>query len=222
MQKNQAVAPPKQADLHRPQRARIEKPAVEMKEADALGEARNSVADLSLGNVDTTRGDLAETESSLLVHLQLYELLGSKEGMAAAYGNLGVVYQTLGDLTAAEAMYNEALKLDDALGRKEAMAVLYGNLGRVHQTSGDDAQAARMYEKALEVHEALGRTDGMAAASRNLGLVYQTRGDVAKAAAMYKQSIALFAKVRAMPQMQQVHELLDKLPAARGTPTAGT
>ena len=68
------------------------------------------MVDLDLDNVNQTRGDLAQAESSLLVHLQLYEVLGSKEGMAAAYGNLGIVYQTLGDLAQAAAMYKEALE----------------------------------------------------------------------------------------------------------------
>jgi tetratricopeptide (TPR) repeat protein len=181
MDKNEAVAQPKHADLQGHQQARIEDLAAAKEEADELAEAPNSVVDLSLGNVYQTRGDLAEAESSLLVHLELYAWLGSKEGMAAAYGNLGIVYQTLGDLAPAEAMYKEALKLDEALGRKEAMAAACGNLG----------------------------------------LVYQTRGDLAQAAAMYKQSIALFQQVSANPKVQQLQELLDKLPVARATSSAG-
>ena len=179
MDKNQAVAQSKHVDLQGQQQARIEDLAAASEEGDELDESANSVIDLSLGNVAQT---LAEAESSLLVHLELYEWLGSKEGVAAAYGNLGILYQTLGDLAPAEAMSKEALKLHEALDRKEGMAAAYGNLGRV----------------------------------------YQTRGDLAQAATMYKKSIALFQQVRAIAQVQQLQELLDKLPVARARSSAGT
>ncbi len=130
MPRSQAGAQPKHADLQVRQQARIEDLAAPMEEIDELDEAANGAVDLSLGNVEQT---LAEAESSLLVHLELYEWLGSKEGMAAAYRNLGVLYQTLGDLAPAEAMYKEALKLDEALDRKEGMAAADGDLGRVYQ-----------------------------------------------------------------------------------------
>ncbi len=133
MDKNQAVAQPSHADLQGQQQARIGDLAAPMEEADELDEAADSVVDLSLGNVDQT---LAEAESSLLVHLELYQWLGSKGGTAAAYRNLGVLYQTLGDLEPAQAMYNEALKLDGALDRKEGMAASYGKLGDGYQTRG--------------------------------------------------------------------------------------
>jgi hypothetical protein len=45
------------------------------------------------------------------VHLELYAFIGSKKGVAAAYGNLGIVYETLGDLQPAEAMYKQSIAL---------------------------------------------------------------------------------------------------------------
>jgi len=108
--------------------------------------------------VNPNCGDLAEAESSLLVHLELYAWLGSKEGMAAAYVNLGALYQTIGDLAPAEAMYKEALELYDALDRREAMADDYGNLGRVNNTRGDVAKAAAIYAKSITLFNQLGAT----------------------------------------------------------------
>ena len=98
-------------------------------------------------NAVPARDDPAEAESSLLVHLALYECLGRSEGMAAAFNNLGVVYQTLGDLGPAEAMYQEALKLEEELDCKEGMAAVCENLGQVYQARGDRAQAEAMYKR---------------------------------------------------------------------------
>jgi len=110
-----APAQAKHADVHEQQQARIDYPAAAM-EADARDEASNSVADQGRGSAYRTRGDLAQAESSLLVHLQLYEVLGSREGMAAAYGSLGIVYQTLGDLAEAAAMYKKSAALYQQVG----------------------------------------------------------------------------------------------------------
>jgi tetratricopeptide (TPR) repeat protein len=96
------------------------------------------------------RDDPAEAESSLLVHLALYECLGRTDGMAAAFNNLGVVYQTLGDLAPAEAMYQEALKLEEELDCKEGMAAVCENLGQVYQARGEHAQAEAMYKESAE------------------------------------------------------------------------
>jgi tetratricopeptide (TPR) repeat protein len=107
-------------------------------------------ADVGRGDAGPARGDLAEAESSLLVHLALYECLGRAEDMAAAFNNLGVVYQTLGDLVPAEAMYQEALKLEEELDCNEGMAAVCENLGQVYQARGDRAQAEAMYKKSAE------------------------------------------------------------------------
>ena len=113
-------------------------------------EVSTEVVEPSLGDAAPVRGDLAEAESSLLVHLALYECLGSREGMAAAFNNLGVLYQALGDLAPAETMYQEALKLEEALDCKEGMAAVRENLGQVYQAQGDRAQAEAMYKKSAE------------------------------------------------------------------------
>lgn len=176
--------------------------------ADELDSASNLMAD---GDTRPSATELAEAESSLLVHLALYESLDDKEGVAAAYCELGFVYEALGELDAAIAMYAEALDLHEALGDKEAMAAAYGSLGLVYRSGGDGAQAAAMYTSALTLHKALGHTDGMAADCGNLGLAYQMIGDEARAAAMYKDSIALYRQVDAPRQVRQIEGLLATL-----------
>ena len=76
-------------------------------------------------------------------------------------------------------------------------------------------QARRCTKEAPGLYEALGSKDGMAAAYGNLGGVHQMRGDLPQAAAMYKKSVALFQRVGATAQVQQLQELLDKLTVAR-------
>jgi len=160
MDKDQASAHAKRADLQEDRPACIEDLVASTERADPLDKGSDTLVDPRLGDPFQASSDLAEAESSLLVHLELYEWLGNKQGVADAYANLGILYQMLGDLAPAEAMFKEALKLDEALGRKESMAAAYGNLGRVYQTRGELAQAAAMHKKARELHQALERSRG--------------------------------------------------------------
>ena len=149
MDKIQAVVEPRHVWLQGQPQAHIEDFPAAMQGVGELDRAPDDMVDLSIGNPHRTRADLAEAESSLLVHLELYEWLGNKEGVAAAYGNLGDLYQTLGDLVPAEAMYKKALERHEALGRKEGMAAACGNLALVYQARGDMRQAAAMYKKSM-------------------------------------------------------------------------
>jgi tetratricopeptide (TPR) repeat protein len=190
--------------------------AVQRQEAPADPYKEGMAAAYGNERVYQTRGDVAQAEASLLVHLELYEALGRKEDVAAAYGYLGIVYQTHGDLAQAEAMYKKALELYEALGRKEGMATAYGYVGIVYQTRGDLAQAEAMQKKALELNEALGRKEGMAAAYGNLGLVYQTRGDLAQAAAMHKKALELNEALGRKEGMAAAYGNLGRVYRTRG------
>jgi len=156
MQRGQSAAQAQHADVQEHRQPRIDDGAAPIDEADELDQASDSAAGIGLGNPGRARGALEEAESSLLVHLELYDRVGNQEGVAAAYGNLGLLYQALGDPAPAEAMYREALKVDEALGRKEAMAAVYRNLGRLYQTGGDAAQAAAMYRQSIALFEQVG------------------------------------------------------------------
>ena len=59
--------------------------------------------ELGNGNLAKTRGDLAAAEGSMKA-LTLNQELGSKEGMAADYGDLGLLAKTRGALAAAEVL----------------------------------------------------------------------------------------------------------------------
>ena len=181
MDKGCVAAQTNRADPQEQRQARIEGLAPAMEEADEVDQASNSVVDLSLANVHQTRGNLAQAESSLLVHLQLYEVLGSKDGMAAAYDNLGNVYQTLGDLAQAAAMYKEALELNEALGNRDGMAAACGNLGNVYQSLGDLAQAAAMFKESIALFQQLGATPQVQHLQKLLGQLTIARGRASSA-----------------------------------------
>jgi tetratricopeptide (TPR) repeat protein len=88
--------------------------------------------------------------------LAIAEKLGSREGMASAYGNLGLIYQTRGELDRAEEMQKKSLAINKMLGRQEGMGSDYRNLGAIYQARGDLDRAAEMLKKSLALFKAIG------------------------------------------------------------------
>ncbi|KKM85333.1 hypothetical protein LCGC14_1290210, partial [marine sediment metagenome] len=133
-----------------------------------------------LADILSNQGEKDYADTILLIHqaevmhkkaLELFEQLGSKEGMANQYGNLGNVYRTREELDTAEQMYKKVLAIDEELGRKESIATAYGNLGLVYSHRGDPDRAEEMHLKSLEIEKQLGRTEGMGQDYGNLGIV---------------------------------------------------
>jgi len=128
--------------------------------------------------------------------LKLDEELGSKEGMAANFGNIGIVNRTKGELDRALKYHEKALKLDEELGRKEGMAADLGDMGIVYSTKGELDKALEHYEEALKLNEELGRKEGIANLLGNIGNVYRTKGELDKALEYYEEALKLHEGLR--------------------------
>ena len=94
-----------------PSDSHLERPGGAAREPDEPEVAVARHGDAAIAGESRSRTALAEAESSLLVHLELYSWLGNVAAMAAAYGNLGRLYQELGDVDAADVMRQEASRL---------------------------------------------------------------------------------------------------------------
>ncbi len=149
----------------------------------------NAAAWNLLGIIYVIRGDLEKAEEYSRKALEIFEALGSKEGIAAAYNNLGVIYNTRNDLDQAEAMYRRALEINETLGSKEGMAQVYTNLGNIYLTREELEEAEDHYREALKLHEKLGSKEGMAVVFANLGSIYGIRNDLKRAEDNYRKAL---------------------------------
>jgi SEC-C motif len=102
------------ADSHAQSETRVRDHPLAMRDANEDAEAIGRPTYVGLADATPPRPALAEAESSLLVHLELYSWLGNEAAMAIAYGCLGRLYEELGDLEAAEAMHDEGSRLQVA------------------------------------------------------------------------------------------------------------
>jgi tetratricopeptide (TPR) repeat protein len=156
---------------------------------------QHAVANLNLGNVYETTGDLAKAKQSYEKALKLYRQLGRKEGIADAYRNLGDIYRTKGDLTTAERVYKQSLKINTGLRRKQGQADVYRALGIMYHIKNNLDKSMEMHEKSLKVSKSLGLKGGnaesIAKAYGNLGNVWLAKGSLSKAQDMFEKALTI-------------------------------
>jgi len=161
-------------------------------------------------------GALKKSEERFVQTMKMGELIGDKETLAIACGNLGVLYKIRGNLKGAEEMHKKALAIDEELGRKEGMADEYGSLGILYRIRGDLKGAEGMHKKALAIDKELGRKQGMANAYGNLGNLYSIRGDLKAAEQMHKKALAIDEELGRKEGMASDYGNLGNLYLTRG------
>lgn len=155
---------------------------------------QHAVANINLGNVNETRGDLTKAKEFYEKALKLYKELRRRDGIAEAYRNLGDIYRTWGQLNTAERVYKESLKIETALRSKQGQAKVYRALGVLYHMKNNLDKAMEMHEKSLK---SLGRTtggaqgEGIAKAYGNLGNVWLSKGSLSKAEEMFEKALTI-------------------------------
>ena len=107
-----------------------------------------SIVTGNMGIVYGTKGELDKALEYFRKALELYEVLGRKEGMAAVFGNIGIVFKTKGELEKALEYYKKALRIFEGIGSRIETARTLTNIGDVFVQKGDKGRALDYYLEA--------------------------------------------------------------------------
>ena len=149
----------------------------------------------TLGNAFHATGDYLRSRQEHEKHRAVCEVLGDREGVAAACCNLGLCYYSMGDYARASELHEQHKTMAEALGDRVGVAGACGNLGNCYQCMGDYARARELHEERMAMAEAMGDTTGMARACANLGNWYLSTGDYARARELHEQHRAICEKL---------------------------
>ena len=145
----------------------------------------------ALGNAFHATGDYMRSRQEHEQHMATCEVLGDREGVAAACCNLGLCYYSTGDYGRARELHEQHKTMAEALGDSAGVAGASGNLGNCYQCMGDYGRARELHEQRMAMAEAMGDTAGMAKACANLGNCYLSTGDYARARELHEQHRAI-------------------------------
>jgi predicted ATPase/DNA-binding XRE family transcriptional regulator/Tfp pilus assembly protein PilF len=148
-----------------------------------------------LGNLETTRGNLAEGEAHFIESLALYRSLKDAWGTLTVLNQLGVVAINRGEYKQSERWLAEALPLARSLGRAGGIAVSLNLLGRALLAEGETARAVALFEEALALLLARQSQAGIAWSNLNLGLAQLQAGDPTQAAEHFRAALRIYREL---------------------------
>ena len=131
--------------------------------------------------------------------------------------NRGEALLGRGDLAAARETCAQALRgfrrSDDALGLADALR-LYGQICRLE---GNWDEGSACLERSIELNRSFGETISLGEALCELGLLYRDQGQHQAASAPLGEAEQLFARIGAVPDLEQVRSVLAELASSSDT-----
>jgi tetratricopeptide (TPR) repeat protein len=157
-----------------------------------------------LGDIARNRGDYDKAEDLYNRSLTIETELGDRAGMATSWGVLGDIARNRGDYGKAEDLYNRSLQVRTELGDRAGMAAIWRLLGVVERERGNLDPAETWMKQALSMMEELRMPDGIAGLNWSLALLYRAKGDEPTAQEHYAISYALYTKLGAKGDLEEM------------------
>ncbi|MBC7865018.1 MAG: tetratricopeptide repeat protein [Bacteroidia bacterium] len=123
--------------------------------------------------------------------LDVYTLIGDKDGIAVTLSNMGTIYEALGNIGMAIEDYAKALKIQEQNGNQKSVAILLNNIGLLYKNRGEYKLALEYYNNSLALRKKTGDKKGEANLLNNIGALVHKNGNRRLAIDYYTQSLKL-------------------------------
>jgi predicted ATPase/DNA-binding CsgD family transcriptional regulator len=127
--------------------------------------------------------------------LEVWRVLGDRQGSAYALHSLGLLAQNGGNYEGAVSFFEESLQLSRELENYHGMTLTLAGLGLTVLYLGDDERASVLCEESLALSRERGDLRGIASALTNLGMTVLERGDDERARTLCEESFAMRQKL---------------------------
>ncbi len=150
--------------------------------------------------------------------LEVYRVVGDRQGSAAMLNLLGLVAQHQEDYERATALFDEGLALRREMGETRGIAASLNNLGEVARVQADYGRAAALFAESLALFRGLGEKYATADVLIGLGMALVAQGDEGSALPVYAESLGLFHAVGSTWGVAYSLEGIAAVACAQGEP----
>jgi signal transduction histidine kinase/tetratricopeptide (TPR) repeat protein len=145
-------------------------------EQDKLQDKKTVQTDMArtlrnIGDMHMFLGANADALAYYRRSLEMWEAIGSKNGLAEIYGSLGLYFFNISAFDSSLYFDKRALTIDEELGDKDGIGCMLNNIGLVHQMTLSYDSAIVYYTSASEVFEEIGSKLNYANTIQNIGAV---------------------------------------------------
>lgn len=149
----------------------------------------------NIGYVYGKKGDIEKQIKYYHKGLEIYEVIGNKEGIANSLNSIGNKYYNQGDFTKAMDYWTRSLKIREEIGDKEGMASSYTSLGASSYNQGNIPVALEYHHKSLKIREETNNKKGIANSLNHIGGIYKKQGDIPKTLEYLKKSLKILEEI---------------------------
>jgi predicted ATPase len=142
------------------------------------------------GAVADEKGEYAEARVLFGESRNLYQAVGDRWGMAAAFEHLGDVARMTGEYEQAKGYYEQSQSLFQEIGDPDRIAGAFNSLGSIAGTIGAYDQAKTYFERSLCLCREIGDRFGVVSASHNLSNVAYLQGDYIAAKRLRQETLS--------------------------------
>jgi len=150
---------------------------------------------VSLGKVAVEQGDFQAAESFLKSARQLFEQIGSKDGLMVVHTEQGRALLAQGQAAESLPILGEAMRLAQELGKQSSYGLgdIYLLIAQAELAQNQLGQARDAVENALKLVESAGNQEYIAAGWATLAQILAAQGN--PAAEMYQKALKLFENI---------------------------
>lgn len=152
---------------------------------------QNLVTLLRLGNVDYYRGDLNLAFTNYTHALEIFKVVGNRQGMAVCYNNLANIHRLRGESGKAEEDYKKAIEIGNSLNDIQNLIGRYNNLAQLYADTARPDHANETFNLALSIQKDQKLTKAMAQTYRNIGLFAAREGIDQDSHALIRKAIEI-------------------------------
>lgn len=170
----------------------------------------------SIGYVYHRQKNAAQAIRYFRQAVRLHRTLEDPRNLALSYSNLGAALLDAGAYDEALVSLRRTLSFSERTKDSVLTAVASNNAGVALNRSGRPTQALEHLHKALRMSEETGFNHLAAATFDELARAYLTLGDLDRALRFARRSLAMGVKTKDVVWIQNAHEVLSSIHAARG------
>lgn len=168
-----------------------------------------------IGWIEIHGGDLKKGELQIREGLKLYESIGDRRGIGAAFSNLGVALYYKHDLENARSCYQKSMLIAKSHRDELEVARLKRRLSMLDADQGKLIEAKQTLEEIVPIfgeHDQLAQTGTLA----NLAVVNYRLKNYDAAIEIGNQALTLAKKIKKRPTIAWIFRILSRIETARG------
>jgi tetratricopeptide (TPR) repeat protein len=168
-------------------------------------------AHYSCGFVLHAEGKYTSATESAQNSLDIFRLIGSKDGIAISLSLLAEINCATGDYAEARKLATQALHIGQEIGNQKDIAQILGLLAGIDYTNGDYAEARKLITQGLQIEQEIGNRHGVALSLKWLADIDYDTGDYAESLKLATLTLQIEQEIGNQQEVIGALDLLSKI-----------